>query len=94
VFRRLPLSSYPLLHPIRKAPDPRSVTLQDEDIAPDRKVTDFRLISGVSGSGPRRSWNAASGSVRPVNGAGHTVHREDFDGFITSLDGWIRGALP
>ncbi|MFD3914824.1 alpha/beta fold hydrolase [Streptomyces sp. NPDC058603] len=27
--------------------------------------------------------------VRTVAGAGHTIHRDDFDGFMTSLDGWI-----
>ncbi|MEU1227796.1 alpha/beta fold hydrolase [Streptomyces sp. NPDC005828] len=27
--------------------------------------------------------------VRTVKGAGHTVHRDDFDGFMTALDGWI-----
>ncbi|MGW2563969.1 alpha/beta fold hydrolase [Streptomyces sp. NPDC001514] len=27
--------------------------------------------------------------VRTVKGAGHTIHRDDFDGFMSSLDGWI-----
>ncbi|WP_151476278.1 alpha/beta fold hydrolase [Streptomyces albicerus] len=27
--------------------------------------------------------------VRTVSGAGHTIHRDDFDGFMRSLDGWI-----
>ncbi|MEV6421102.1 alpha/beta hydrolase [Streptomyces sp. NPDC051662] len=27
--------------------------------------------------------------VRTVEGAGHTIHRDDFDGFMASLDGWI-----
>ncbi|MFI0981071.1 alpha/beta fold hydrolase [Streptomyces sp. NPDC021093] len=27
--------------------------------------------------------------VRTVKGAGHTVQRDDFDGFMSSLDGWI-----
>jgi pimeloyl-ACP methyl ester carboxylesterase len=27
--------------------------------------------------------------VRVVKGAGHTIHRDDFDGFMSSLDGWI-----
>ncbi|NUS31149.1 MAG: alpha/beta hydrolase [Streptomyces sp.] len=32
----------------------------------------------------------ASGfEVRTVAGAGHTIHRDDFDGFMKSLDGWI-----
>lgn len=27
--------------------------------------------------------------VRSVSGAGHTIHRDDFDGFMASLEGWI-----
>ncbi|MFP3992375.1 alpha/beta hydrolase [Streptomyces sp. E11-3] len=27
--------------------------------------------------------------VRTVKGAGHTIHRDDFDGFLGSLDGWV-----
>lgn len=27
--------------------------------------------------------------VRTVKGAGHTIHRDDFDAFMTSLEGWI-----
>ncbi|MFJ5547873.1 alpha/beta fold hydrolase [Streptomyces sp. NPDC093225] len=27
--------------------------------------------------------------VRTVAGAGHTVHRDDFDGFMASLEGWL-----
>ena len=27
--------------------------------------------------------------VRTVKGAGHVIHRDDFDGFMASLDGWI-----
>lgn len=27
--------------------------------------------------------------VRHVTGAGHTIQRDDFDGFMSSLDGWI-----
>lgn len=27
--------------------------------------------------------------VRTVPGAGHTIHRDDFDGFMKSLEGWI-----
>lgn len=27
--------------------------------------------------------------VRTVTGAGRTIHRDDFDGFMRSLDGWI-----
>lgn len=28
-------------------------------------------------------------AVRTVAGAGHTIHRDDFDGFMAALDGWI-----
>ncbi|MFF1560597.1 alpha/beta fold hydrolase [Streptomyces sp. NPDC058279] len=27
--------------------------------------------------------------VRPVPGAGHTIHRDDFEAFMASLEGWI-----
>ncbi|MFD3694975.1 alpha/beta fold hydrolase [Streptomyces sp. NPDC058646] len=27
--------------------------------------------------------------VRAVPGAGHTIHRDDFDGFMASLEGWV-----
>lgn len=27
--------------------------------------------------------------VRTVPGAGHTIHRDDFDGFMASLEGWV-----
>lgn len=27
--------------------------------------------------------------VRTVYGAGHTIHRDDFDGFMKALDGWV-----
>jgi hypothetical protein len=27
--------------------------------------------------------------VRVVPGAGHTVNRDDFEGFLTALDGWV-----
>ncbi|KIZ18304.1 alpha/beta fold hydrolase [Streptomyces natalensis] len=27
--------------------------------------------------------------VRTVTGAGHTIHRDDFEGFMTGLDGWL-----
>ncbi|MFF8605544.1 alpha/beta fold hydrolase [Streptomyces sp. NPDC015346] len=28
-------------------------------------------------------------TLRTVVGAGHTIHRDDFDGFMTALEGWI-----
>ncbi|MGW7331481.1 hypothetical protein ACWGIU_23445 [Streptomyces sp. NPDC054840] len=27
--------------------------------------------------------------VRSTVGAGHTIHRADFDGFMASLEGWL-----
>ncbi|MFI6147029.1 alpha/beta fold hydrolase [Streptomyces sp. NPDC051109] len=40
-------------------------------------------------------WDAAlleegGFEVRSVAGAGHTIHRDDFDGFTASLEGWIQ----
>ncbi|MEU4129336.1 hypothetical protein [Streptomyces wuyuanensis] len=28
-------------------------------------------------------------ALRTVKGAGHAVHRDDVDGFMASLEGWI-----
>ncbi|BCJ39737.1 hypothetical protein GCM10010168_78070 [Actinoplanes ianthinogenes] len=28
-------------------------------------------------------------TVRVVHGAGHTIHRDDLDGFLTSMQGWL-----
>ena len=28
-------------------------------------------------------------ALRTVAGAGHTIHRDDFDGFMSALDGWF-----
>ncbi|MER6998207.1 alpha/beta hydrolase [Streptomyces sp. NPDC000410] len=36
-----------------------------------------------------RVLTARGFEVRTVKGAGHTIHRDDFDGFMSSLDGWI-----
>jgi hypothetical protein len=32
---------------------------------------------------------AAGFEIRVVAGAGHTVNRDDFEGFMAALDGWI-----
>jgi pimeloyl-ACP methyl ester carboxylesterase len=43
--------------------------------------------------GPIRDDLAALGfEVRVVTGAGHTVNRDDFDGFMAALDGWVQPA--
>ncbi|MDJ0379842.1 alpha/beta hydrolase [Streptomyces sp. G-G2] len=40
--------------------------------------------------GDRAAVLASRGfEVRSVAGAGHTIHRDDFEGFMTSLEGWI-----
>jgi hypothetical protein len=28
-------------------------------------------------------------TVRTVEKSGHTIHRDDFEGFMSALDGWI-----
>ncbi|MEV6781448.1 alpha/beta fold hydrolase [Streptomyces sp. NPDC051098] len=41
-------------------------------------------------SAERAALLAARGfAVRTVPGAGHTIHRDDFDGFMAALDGWV-----
>ncbi|MEU0335622.1 alpha/beta hydrolase [Streptomyces sp. NPDC006193] len=42
------------------------------------------LRPGLAGELVRRGFE-----VRTVEGAGHTLYRDDFDGFIGALDGWI-----
>jgi pimeloyl-ACP methyl ester carboxylesterase len=32
---------------------------------------------------------SAGFEVRTVPGAGHSIHRDDYDGFVRSLDGWL-----
>ncbi|MCX4695562.1 alpha/beta fold hydrolase [Streptomyces sp. NBC_01408] len=40
--------------------------------------------------GERAALLGARGfEVRSVPGAGHTIHRDDFDGFMASLEGWL-----
>lgn len=40
---------------------------------------------------PENAWmlKERGFDVRTVVGAGHTVHRDDFDGFMAALEGWI-----
>ncbi|MFC7302863.1 alpha/beta fold hydrolase [Streptomyces monticola] len=37
----------------------------------------------------KQKLTARGFEVRTVAGAGHTIHRDDFEAFMTSLDGWI-----
>ncbi|MFI1281063.1 alpha/beta fold hydrolase [Streptomyces sp. NPDC020858] len=38
-----------------------------------------------------RTLKSRGFEVRSVAGAGHTIHRDDFDGFMASLEDWIQG---
>ncbi|MFJ8604277.1 alpha/beta fold hydrolase [Streptomyces shenzhenensis] len=42
------------------------------------------VTPGLQGQLARRGFE-----VRTVGGAGHTLHRDDFDGFMKALSGWI-----
>jgi hypothetical protein len=44
----------------------------------------FLISDDVKGELERHGF-----TVRTVRGAGHTIHRDDFDAFMGSLDGWI-----
>ncbi|MFE0647303.1 alpha/beta fold hydrolase [Streptomyces sp. NPDC059534] len=39
--------------------------------------------------GAARMLEGRGFALRTVAGAGHTVHRDDFDGFMSALEGWI-----
>ncbi|KJY17104.1 MULTISPECIES: alpha/beta fold hydrolase [Streptomyces] len=41
-----------------------------------------------------RTLKSRGFEVRSVAGAGHTIHRDDFDGFMGSLEGWVPDAPP
>ncbi|MDX2523499.1 alpha/beta fold hydrolase [Streptomyces europaeiscabiei] len=45
--------------------------------------------SSLVGTADADRLRASGFEVRTVVGAGHTIHRDDFDGFMKSLDGWI-----
>ncbi|MFC8131675.1 alpha/beta fold hydrolase [Streptomyces sp. NPDC057302] len=44
----------------------------------------FLVADALKGELERRGFE-----VRTVKGAGHTIHRDDFDAFMGSLDGWV-----
>ncbi|GAA1895437.1 hypothetical protein GCM10009837_16760 [Streptomyces durmitorensis] len=44
----------------------------------------FLISDELKGELERRGFE-----VRTVKGAGHTIHRDDFDAFMGSLDGWV-----
>ncbi|MGW7428057.1 alpha/beta fold hydrolase [Streptomyces sp. NPDC054861] len=45
--------------------------------------------SGLVSPGNARLLKERGFEVRTVAGAGHTIHRDDFEGFMTALEGWI-----
>ena len=59
----------------QKAPVPSLVLLADPSF-----LVDAEDAQSLRGNGFE---------VRTVAGAGHTIHRDDFDAFMTSLEGWI-----
>ncbi|MFE0133581.1 alpha/beta fold hydrolase [Streptomyces sp. NPDC059037] len=44
----------------------------------------FLISDELKGELERRGF-----TVRTVKGAGHTIHRDDFEAFMASLDGWV-----
>ncbi|WP_314245308.1 alpha/beta fold hydrolase [Streptomyces kutzneri] len=54
---------------------PSLVQLADPSVLIDEERTQLLKIRGFE--------------VRSVAGAGHTIHRDDFDGFMASLEGWL-----
>ncbi|MEU0689522.1 alpha/beta fold hydrolase [Streptomyces uncialis] len=63
------------------------------DRIPDRAVTRSLVqLADPSQLVPeelRKDLIARGFEIRTVTGAGHTIHRDDFDGFMASLEGWI-----
>ncbi|MFI6469998.1 alpha/beta fold hydrolase [Streptomyces sp. NPDC050516] len=63
------------------------------DQAPARAVVpslvQFADASFLYDMGEAARLEARGFEVRTVKGAGHTIHRDDFEGFMASLDGWI-----
>lgn len=67
--------------------------LRETDLLPVRPVVPSLVVladgSHVVGQ-DRAALLAERGfEVRTVRGAGHVIHRDDFDGFLKALDGWI-----
>ncbi|MEV0369547.1 alpha/beta hydrolase [Streptomyces sp. NPDC050636] len=64
-----------------------------KDRTPERPVVPSMVQ--IAGNGFLFPEGAAAGltdrgfEVRTVRDAGHTIHRDDFDGFMAGLDGWI-----
>ncbi|MFG3281612.1 alpha/beta fold hydrolase [Streptomyces sp. NPDC048111] len=63
------------------------------DMAPEKAVVpslvQFADASFLYDAAEAARLEARGFTVRTVKGAGHTIHRDDFDGFMASLDGWI-----
>ena len=62
-------------------------TLPDQAVVP--SLVQLAGPSFLIGPEDAETLRGRGFEVRTVAGAGHTVHRDDFDGFITSLEGWI-----
>ncbi|MEU8760240.1 alpha/beta fold hydrolase [Streptomyces sp. NPDC048659] len=64
-----------------------------KDLAPERPVVpSLLMLADPSMLIPPERAEALAGrgfEVRTVAGAGHTIQRDDFDGFMSALDGWI-----
>ncbi|MFJ8311490.1 MULTISPECIES: alpha/beta fold hydrolase [unclassified Streptomyces] len=63
------------------------------DLVPERAVVpslvQFADASFLYDAAEAARLEARGFEVRTVEGAGHTIHRDDFEGFMASLDGWI-----
>ncbi|MFJ6571049.1 alpha/beta fold hydrolase [Streptomyces sp. NPDC091292] len=63
------------------------------DLVPERPAVPSLVVTAGRGSlvsdNLKADLTARGFTVRTVAGAGHTLHRDDFDGFLHALDGWI-----
>ncbi|MCX5386944.1 alpha/beta fold hydrolase [Streptomyces sp. NBC_00083] len=68
-------------------------TMFGADLAPAKAVipslVQFAEASFLYDAAEAARLRARGFEVRTVKGAGHTLHRDDFEGFMASLDGWI-----
>ena len=62
-------------------------TLPDRPVVP--SLVQLADPSFLISSADAETLRGRGFEVRTVAGAGHTIHRDDFDGFINSLEGWI-----
>ncbi|MGY0019417.1 alpha/beta fold hydrolase [Streptomyces sp. cg35] len=77
--------------------DPRSALAVAGEHAVDRTPARAVVPSLVQAAGPsllvpqelKEELVRRGFEVRTVEGAGHTIHRDDFEGFMKSLEGWL-----